>query len=220
MDPFIPEVIAALAKQRPIFHSEADFQHALAWQVHERLPSAKVRLERPVKLSGMKKRIHVDVWVEKDGEAVAVELKYKTAPLQTQVEDEEFVLLNKGAQDLGRYDFIKDIRRVEDIVAERAPRASGYAVLLTNDPSYWAQPRSSLTVDAEFRLQEGRSLHGTLDWGPSASAGTKRGREQRLPLTGTYPLRWEDYSLLEAGALRGKFRCLVVEVEDASAPFS
>jgi hypothetical protein len=42
----------------------------------------------------------------------------------------------KTAQDLGRYDFIKDIGRVENIVTDRAPRASGYVILLTNDPSY------------------------------------------------------------------------------------
>ena len=39
----------ALASHRPVFHSEADFQHALAWQIHRMLPGAVIRLEyRPL----------------------------------------------------------------------------------------------------------------------------------------------------------------------------
>lgn len=29
----VAEILSRLAKKRPIFHSEADFQHALAWEV-------------------------------------------------------------------------------------------------------------------------------------------------------------------------------------------
>ena len=57
-----------------------------------------------------------------------------------------------------------------------------------------------------------------MGWGPSASEGTKRGREDLLKLRGSYPLRWEDYSRV-AGGSYGKFRYLVVEVkDDASTP--
>ena len=28
----IEEILSCLAEKRPVFHSEADFQHALAWQ--------------------------------------------------------------------------------------------------------------------------------------------------------------------------------------------
>jgi hypothetical protein len=38
-------ILAELAQDRPIFHSEPDFQHALAWQVRLRHPQAKMRLE-------------------------------------------------------------------------------------------------------------------------------------------------------------------------------
>ena len=34
-----------LARHRPIFHSEADFQHALAWQLQLENPAGRVRLE-------------------------------------------------------------------------------------------------------------------------------------------------------------------------------
>jgi hypothetical protein len=34
-----------LSKSRPIFHSEADFQFALAWRIKESMPDCEVRLE-------------------------------------------------------------------------------------------------------------------------------------------------------------------------------
>jgi hypothetical protein len=41
----IEETMAALALVRPLFHSEADFQHAFAWQLHRAHADARVRLE-------------------------------------------------------------------------------------------------------------------------------------------------------------------------------
>jgi len=41
----IEETMAALARVRPLFHSEADFQHAFAWQLHSADPDARIRLE-------------------------------------------------------------------------------------------------------------------------------------------------------------------------------
>jgi hypothetical protein len=90
--------------------------------------------QRPVKLSRVGKPFHVDIWVERNGEVLAIELKYKTKALQTSERGEEFVLQNHSAQDIARYDFIKDVWRVETIVANYT-HASGYAILLTNDPS-------------------------------------------------------------------------------------
>jgi hypothetical protein len=62
----VSAVLAALANLRPIFHSEAEFQHAIAWEIHKRLPRASVRLERPVEVSHLNKRLHVDIWIVQD----------------------------------------------------------------------------------------------------------------------------------------------------------
>ena len=43
---------------------------------------------------------------------------------------------------------------------------AGYAVLLTNEPSFWNPPgsaRKSLN-DAAFRLHEGREITGEMAW--------------------------------------------------------
>lgn len=218
MDLSISEVLVALSEQRPLFHSEADFQHAIAWEIHKRLPGASVRLERPIEVSRTDKPLHVDVWIEQDGDALAIALKYKTRAFRGLVGNEWFALRSHSAQDIGRYDFIKDIQRVENIVADRAPHATGYAILLTNDPSYWTRSSNDNTVDVKFRLHEGGKLHGALEWGIGASEGTKRGREQPLQLARSYAVRWKDYSHPADGSY-GTFRCLVARVgNEASTP--
>ena len=78
MDSSISRVLTALAEQRPIFHSEADFQHAIAWEIHEHALRASVRLERPVEVSHLNKRLYVDDWTEQDDHVLAIELEYKT----------------------------------------------------------------------------------------------------------------------------------------------
>jgi hypothetical protein len=46
----LPNVLAALAIGRPVFHPEADFQLAFAWELQRAHPSARIRLEtRPAR---------------------------------------------------------------------------------------------------------------------------------------------------------------------------
>jgi hypothetical protein len=63
--------MAALAATRPLFHSEADFQHAFAWQLHQQYPDARIRLETLAR-SG----VRLDVFAVIGSRRVAIELKY------------------------------------------------------------------------------------------------------------------------------------------------
>ena len=45
---------------------------------------------------------------------------------------------------------------------------AGYAVLLTNDSSYWKVPTQRDTVDTDFRVHEGREISGALAWAARA----------------------------------------------------
>lgn len=204
----ISEILATLAKKRHIFHSEADFQHAFAWEIHDKLPNTSVRLELPVQVKGQ--FLHIDVWVVNQGEIIAVELKYKTRALSVQIDNEQFKLKDQSAQDIGRYDFIKDIQRLERVAAEQI-KFIGYAILLTNDSAYWIKPSSRYTVDADFRLYDGRILEGVLDWGINASDGTKRNREQPITLQQRYSVNWKNFSHPSLARF-GTFRSLTVKV--------
>jgi hypothetical protein len=122
------------------------------------------------------------------------------------VQVEDFNLRNHGAQDLGRYDFIKDIQRLEKIKSQKVG-VKGFAILLTNVSSYWMPTQRNRTVDADFRLEDGRQIAGELEW-KGASEGTMCGRKDKLMLNGSYPLKWEDYSTIGAE----QFRYLLIEI--------
>ena len=187
----ISDTLSLLSTSRPLFHSEADFQHALAWEIQRQLPEAKVRLEFPVRAQA--RSIHLDILVVLNGRTLVIELKYATSKLTTVVDGEEFSLKERNARDLCRYDFIKDIKRLEQVVESRA-NCIGYAILLTNDGAYWRSPKNHQTVDVDFQLHQGRILHGELKWKTNAGQGTIKGRETSLALRGTYALNWIDYS--------------------------
>jgi len=209
------ELLAALAGQRPVFHSEADFQHALAWLIHEVRPTATVRLEIPRDIDG--RRAHVDVWVV-DDERLAIELKYLTTALDTVVAGEQFQLRNQAAQDLGRYDILKDLTRVERLVAAGSADR-GIVLALTSDSTYWRGPGLGTSPNyAAFRLMEGRKLSGTLAWAPGTGAGTMRGREASIELRGAYVCRWSDYSVVRADSSAAELRYLLLETRSLAGP--
>ncbi len=180
----VGKILSILAQKRPVFHSEADFQHAFAWEIHQNLPNALVRLERPIQVNG--ELLYIDVWIAHQGAIFAIELKYKTRRLVVSIDDEQYSLRDQSAQDIGRYDFIKDIQRLEQVAATNQD-ITGYAILLTNDSAYW-KPANYGKVAAAFRLHDGRILRGVLSWGAYASEGTKKNREQPLALQGEYLL--------------------------------
>ncbi len=204
----VPHVMKTLAAQRKAYHSESDLQHAFAWEVHRRFPTADVRLERPLSANG--KKLHLDFLIQLSGAAVAVELKYKTRKLLVELDGEAFSLASHSAQDIGRYDFIKDIFRLEKIVSS-LENCVGHAIMLTNDSSYWTS-HSKSTVDEAFRLTEGRVLKGAMAWTEKASDGTKKNREASLELDGTYRLNWQDFSVASKETY-GQFRYLPVRVQ-------
>ena len=199
------DALVTLAAQRPVFHSEADFQHSLAWVLHERHPAAKVRLEyRPAKLT---EKAYIDIWVEDDGAIYAIELKYKTRGLQATVGGEPFNLLDQSAQDQARYDFCRDIGRIETL-AKAYPGLTGLAVFLTNDQSYWRASGRDANVDSAFRLHEDATLKGVLEWAAHASDGTKSGRTNAICLVGEYSVKWLPYSKFGDGR-NAEFRMAV-----------
>jgi hypothetical protein len=206
----IESIMKELQKERPIFHSEADFQHALAWQIHRHHPSAAVRLEINQGLAGQ--REYIDILVKDGATAHAIELKYKTKELDIAYKDEEFHLLNQGSQDTGRYDFIKDIGRLERFVESR-PGSAGYAIFLTNDHLYWTEPKLFTKIDAMFHIHESRVLSGELRWSEATSIGTMEGRENPLTLRGSHSIQWVNYSELDGQGPR-TFRYVLLRVRN------
>ena len=198
-------LMGELAIERPLFHSEADFQHALAWRIHKCLPECGVRLEYKPPIE---ETMRLDIWLAKPG--VAIELKYRTRKLEIEHNGESFHLRNQSACDIGRYDFLKDIQRLESLSGFPDAKA-GFAIFLTNDDLYWRGPIRKDTVDAAFCLRgdPGHQIQGQMAWSKRAGPGTKRGREGAIRLKGSYEGQWRDYSRV-SGERNGEFRYLMI----------
>ena len=113
-----------------------------------------------------------------------MELKYKTKRLTIVQDGEEFCLRSHQAQNFNRYDFWKDVQRLERV---SVAGVVGYAIFLTNDASYWRTPvREVKTADAAFRIHEGRTISGSLQWSTKVDRGS---RNATLVLRGEYWLR-------------------------------
>ena len=193
------ETLNILAETRGVFHSEADFQHALAWLIHSRYPNLKIRLEFPITGVGA-----IDIVLFEGGAPFLLELKYKTRRAETVQDDEVFRLRAHGAQPLGRYDFFKDIYRIERSIYR------GAAIFLTNESQYWGvHPQGQ---GSAFSMQNGRSIREgeTLEWqGAPNIASIGSGRTGAIALRSSYSIGWRNYS----SPLDQVFRFLLVMVK-------
>lgn len=205
----ITKPLQQLMEKRSLFHSEADFQFALAWEIQSVYPEAKVRLEYcPTKINSS---IHIDILVVLNNEWFPIELKYKTLETSIQIEGENYQLKLHGAQDQGRYDYLADVSRIE-YLSHLMPRyEKGYAIMLSNDPSYWKENNRKNTVYNAFKLSDGAEKNGIMEWAPHTGASTKKGREKPIDLNGSYIMDWKQYSKLSE-ANNGEFKYVVSEV--------
>ena len=80
-------------------------------------------------LSTLRERLDLLVRT-KNGATYGFELKYKTQAVTCGLAGEAFEVRNHGAPDHGQYDFLKDVMRLEQFVAQ--PNWIGYALLLSN----------------------------------------------------------------------------------------
>lgn len=171
------KIINSLEKET-IFRSEAQFQFRLAWKLQKKygkdceviLENLSARATYPAtttisrgKNKGQKKdvtktkKFFTDIIIknkDKDGCFVAIELKYKTK------EDDEEELYYHGAQDLGRFDFLWDLMRIQILKTrdkncydeikiidfDKSKMLAGFSIMLTNDNNYWSVTDSNLSM--------------------------------------------------------------------------
>jgi hypothetical protein len=187
----VTSAILNLSKRRPVFHSEADLQHAFAWELAS-AEGVSIRLEVPISNVG-----EVDLLVPTP--ATVIEFKYKTAGKHIVISEENFALKQHGAQPLGRYDVLKDLWRVEK------SNLGGFVLFITNDSSYWGPCRGN---GSSFSLHQGRAIHGRMAWENNSnkkSLGAKR--VNPITISGSYVCEWKDYSR------EGEFRYLLFSIK-------
>ena len=150
------DVFAFLWSNEELLFNERDFQMHLATWLHNSTNAYDdVDVEYYVPKSELENyvwdsELRLDIVVKKDGEYCPVELKYKTKKVERQIsrfnemlDDKVVVMKNQSAQDLGMYDFWKDIRRVELVRNRFKNVKGGLAVFVTNDRLYTKASREN-----------------------------------------------------------------------------
>ena len=219
----IDKIIDELKSKRKVFFSESDFQFALAWKIQRHYAKknieADIRLEYCFQDKDDNKNKYIDIIVKLENTIYPIELKYKTLSFLNEktksrtVKDnnEYYNLKNQGAQDLGRYDYLKDIQRIEQFSKNKDYEKDfecGYAILLTNDKLYWSETNRD-TIDKQFRIDNGFIKTGKLVWTGGAT-GTTKDRTEAIKLNGKYEINWKDYHKFD-GVKNGEFKyCLNV----------
>lgn len=152
------DIAAFIASNKKLLFNERDFQTRLAvWLGQSDNSYDDISLEYYVPQATLEpdyiweqEQLRLGIVVEKDGEFVPVELKYKTKNARVslshfgvKLEGLHEVMKNQGAQDHGMYDFWKDVRRIELVRKHFTNVKGGLAVFMTNDEAYTKEPRAT-----------------------------------------------------------------------------
>lgn len=236
---FIETVLLALANERKVFWSEADFQFAFAWKLKEMFEDSNpqstinVRLERRADAleqrtdapeQGNEKEnsgdIYIDIWVEINEKVYPIELKYKTIKCTITDGSEEYKLKQQSANDIGCYLYLKDVERICNLSKKLGEKfGKGFAIMLTNDHLYWDTPKTTADTTAfrDFRIHKGRKIVAgtTLDWG-TPSYNRPDWQKELKSITIDYTIDWKDYSNLdeegEANGQASPFKYSIIEI--------
>lgn len=143
------DICAFLRSNEKLFFNERDLQmHLATWLRKSENNYDNVDIEYYVPYQALNNyvwetELRLDIVVKKDGKYCPVELKYKTKKVERQISRfDEFlsekiiVMKEQGAQNLGMYDFWKDVRRIELVRNRFKSVCGGLAVFLTNDVFY------------------------------------------------------------------------------------
>ena len=193
------------------FYNEASLQLNLSNYLINTGHYASIEVEylivSPDEVEGLKsKRCFIDVVVKSElGEYALLELKYPlhipegliTSRLGSNDLKKEDYAVNQGAQNVVRYLFWKDVKRIEYFSSLSKDAVGGIALLLTNDSIYWTSPKSEGDTTAlyrEFSLKAGQSSLSTKSRRWREEDGTERvwNSYPGFDLEKAYPLYWGD----------------------------
>ena len=195
------DIKSFLTSNRELLFNERDFQMRLSLSLLASKHYDDVDLEYHLPI-GQKFSFDreyersIDIVVRRGNEYVPIELKYKLKAISGRISrfgekssEDVSIVTNQAAQNLGRYAFWKDVRRIELVKKHFRAVNAGIAVFLTNDESY-LKSRVGTNYYA-FSMDEGRQVSGVLDW------KVPNNNYPSIPLDGTYVIRWGKTSFNE-----------------------
>jgi hypothetical protein len=160
-----------LGELKSIPISEDDLKFQLAHILHDKLDAKvfQIILEYPVsKIIGtslkQKGYSYIDIVIHDKKEDVyfPIELKYKTKKqsmsLRVFNDEEVFEFKNQGAQNLGKYYFWADVKRLYQVLLKYKNVKRAFQIFLTNDFSYKNEAKKDKLQYKDFSVHHGRTI--------------------------------------------------------------
>lgn len=239
----IYEILERFGKQNRIFQKEAQFQHELAIEIANNYldKDTKVILELSSitntiidkNSKAIRKKDESDIIIKNSkGEYIVIELKYKT--IKSNYDRNIYgniELTNQGAADLGKYDYLKDISRIEKFKEKQTADftinpilkkyIAGYAIILTNEDKYWLMSKKLSTKNTDMNycitdddiIQNNVELKWQIINKPKGKVvGNGKPFKERPPLKfrNKYKFKWLDYCDIKD---KPKFRYLITSIK-------
>lgn len=199
------EFLCQLEKDNKRYYKEASIQCKLVNELSKKFGVDPVlEWSVPYVESDLKSSTRrIDIMFEIGGKKVGIELKYKNKA----VPGGEYP--NPGADNNNKFDFFKDVQRLEDLREEKNKKfhiEKGFAIFITNDHLYWKPTRKG-TLKEAFNLCDGTELI------PKTYKAEWKGRKgQSVQFSGSHKIQWMP-PLEGPDKKDGKtFRYLIVEV--------
>jgi hypothetical protein len=197
----------ALEKRKDFFTREQEIQIYLSDYLNRKNLFDTVYLEYHIPSNFLvnypwkdSNNIYIDIVIVSGNKYYPVEIKYKTisqtVPLKLFGNPSTVVLGHHGAQNIGCYDFWKDIKRLELFEENFENVEQGIMLFVTNDSSYLQPPRNNEVGYAQFSIEESREIEsGTnLDWNGALSISVNR---PPISLNRDYSLKWNELNLTQ-----------------------
>lgn len=251
MKKIIKDILDNFAEKGFVFSNEQDFQFEMALALKAIQGIKNVKLETlsldedwnsligKKKVSKSIKQYH-DILVElTNGDVYLIELKYKTPQKLCFYETKQgkMITFAQGAYDIGAYEFLKDISRLENIKSRYMSRSiqerikKSFSVILTNDRNYRfnefnketngkESPWKNYSIAQGKEFKKGYILFNTNN--PLQYVTPKGKKFDAITLNNDYkPFEWNNYELEHYKDFEnenGRSNCpgfsyLIVEVE-------
>jgi hypothetical protein len=199
------QIISALEIRTEFFIREQDIQLYLANQFVKSSFFDNVFIEYhvPRNLIGNYpwtdiSNIYIDILLEKGNKFYPIEIKYKTKsqvlPFLVFGENINVTLGQHGAQNIGCYDFWKDVKRIELFHSTFQNVERGFALFVSNDLTYKNAPLNPNVGYAPFSIHEGRSIQNNsfLNWNGNIAVANGR---PGLTTDYEYNINWTEMNI-------------------------
>lgn len=195
----IEDVMRDFRSKGQVFFNEAHFQDEFCLALNNKLSkNYKLTLEYSPNFN----KYRVDLLIEdiRSDEKIIIEFKYVVRKQMVQIHNSNIFinLKSQGAYDVRRYQFWRDVSKIEDLIQNKKCN-EGYCVLLTNAVSL-IQPINPTNIDYYFDISAG--CHplktGTLYWNhscPKFKTGKTLGRyKNKVSISKQYNFTYTNYT--------------------------